>query len=262
LAGKRSHLFFNKIINNFNNLPKQHSAVPKIVCHNSAVSSKFRIAASRANGAKSRGPVTDAGKRIAALNSIHSTGPVTPEGKVIASQNATRHGLLADSLVLDGESEARFCSLLASLERELDPGSSLEDDQIAIMAVAQWRRMRLWSLEKASYIEETRRRRAANQAAGQAAGQADDPACDGETPITHLARTFRTLADESNVLHLLNRYETRFSREYLRALACIGNLRAAREQRQRESQSEERRRQRAERQAGRRNQSAADREIQ
>ncbi len=49
-----------------------------IICHNSAVSSKFRIAASRANGAKSRGPVTDEGKRIAALNTIHSPGLSRP----------------------------------------------------------------------------------------------------------------------------------------------------------------------------------------
>ncbi len=220
------------------------------------MSSKFRIAASRANGAKSRGPVTDEGKRIAALNSTRSTGPVTPEGKAVSSQNAIRHGLLADSLVLDGESEARFCGVLASLEQELQPESSLEEDQIAIMAVAHWRCMRLWSLEKATYIEETRRRRAANQTTGHAAGQAGDPASDGETPITHLARTFRALADESNVLHLLNRYETRFSREYQRALASIGNLRVAREQRERQRQSEERPARRD------RDQPAADREIQ
>jgi hypothetical protein len=194
------------------------------------VSSQFRIAASRANGAKSRGPVTDEGKRTAALNSAHSTGPVTPEGKAVSSQNATRHGLLADSLVLDGESEARFCGLLAALEQELQPESPVEDDQIAIMAVAHWRRMRLWSLEKASYIEETRRRR--NSAA---------PETEGDTAITHLARTFRALADESNVLHLLNRYETRFSREFQRALACLGNLRAVRDQRERRRRKDQNR---------------------
>ncbi len=191
------------------------------------MSSKFRIAASRANGAKSRGPVTDEGKRIAALNTIHSTGPVTPEGKFRVSQNATRHGLLADSLVLDGESEARFCSLLAAFEAELQPESQIEHDQAEIMAVAQWRRMRLWSIEKAEYIEETRRRKTA---LAQNGATVDD----GETPITHLARTFRTLADESQVLHLLNRYETRFSREYTRALACATAQRTLREQRERQ----------------------------
>ena len=147
--------------NEFNPLTSNLPTIPKIICHNSAVSSKFRIAASRANGAKSRGPVTDEGKRIAALNSTHSTGPVTPEGKFRVSQNATRHGLLADSLVLEGESEARFCGLLAAFEAELQPESQIEHDQAEIMAVAQWRRMRLWSIEKAEYIEETRRRKAA-----------------------------------------------------------------------------------------------------
>ena len=196
------------------------------------MSSKFRIAASRANGAKSRGPVTDEGKRIAALNTIHSTGPVTPEGKFRVSQNAIRHGLLADSLVLDGESEARFCSLLAAFEAELQPESQIEHDQAEIMAVAQWRRMRLWSIEKAEYIEETRRRKSALAQNGAAVD-------DGETPITHLARTFRTLADESQVLHLLNRYETRFSREYTRALACATAQRTLREHRERQLQRDQ-----------------------
>jgi hypothetical protein len=193
------------------------------------VSSKFRIAASRANGARSRGPVTDEGKRIAALNSIHSSGPVTPEGKFRAAQNAIRHGLLADSLVLEGESEDRFCALLAAFEAELQPESQIEHDQAEIMAVAHWRRMRLWSVEKAEYIEETRRRKAA-------ANQAGPEIEDGETPITHLART---LADDSQVLHLLNRYETRFSREYTPDLACATAQRTLREQRERQAQRDQ-----------------------
>lgn len=42
----------------------------------------------------------------------------------------------------------------------------------------------------------------------------------------HLARSFRSLSDESRALELLNRYETRFSREYLRALTCFKTPRA------------------------------------
>jgi hypothetical protein len=151
------------------------------------------------------------------------SGSGVPEGKSRVSQNATRHRLLADSLVLEGESDTRFCSLLAAFEAELQPESQIEHAQAEIMAAAQWCRMRLWSTEKAEYIEETRRRKAA-------ANTVDD----GETPTAHLARTFRTLGEESQVLHLLNRYDTRFSRGYTRALACATAQRTLREQRERQ----------------------------
>jgi hypothetical protein len=104
--------------------------------------------------------------------------------------------------------------------------------QAEIMAVAQWRRMRPWSIERAEYIEETRRRKSA-------LAQNGDTVDDGETSITHLARTLRALADESQVLHLLNRYETRFSREYTPALACATTQKNLREQRERQFQRDQ-----------------------
>jgi hypothetical protein len=168
------------------------------------MSSILRIASSRANGAKSRGPLTEEGKRASAANSAKSTGPVTPEGKASSSQNATRHGLLADSMVLEGESEDRFCAYLSCLEDELQPEPGIESSLVETMAVAHWRRMRIWSLEKAHYILESAKRLG-----------------DGETPIIQLARSFRSLSDQSRALELLNRYETRLSREFQRALACV-----------------------------------------
>jgi hypothetical protein len=179
--------------------------------------SPLQIAAARANGAKSRGPVTAAGKRASAANSANSTGPVTPGGKARSSQNATRHGLLSDSMVLHGESDARFCALLNTLENELQPEPGIESIQTEVMAVAHWRRMRLWSLEKALYLQETLKRQDA-----QAEHEEGD---DGETPITQLAVSFRSLADQSRALELLDRYETRYGREYLRALGCFNNQR-------------------------------------
>ncbi len=57
-----------------------------------------QIEASRANGAKSR-------------------GPVTPEGRRNSCGNALKHGLFADTIVLKGELEERFLELLADFER-------------------------------------------------------------------------------------------------------------------------------------------------
>lgn len=153
------------------------------------MTSPLGTASSRANGARSR-------------------DPVTPEGKARASQNAVRDGLLADSMVLEGESEDRFCAMLSCLRNGLQTGPGIETDQVEIMAVAHWRCMRLWSLGKAQYVEETRKRRATARE-------------DGDTAITRLARSFRSLADESRAMELLNRYEIRFNREYLRALTYL-----------------------------------------
>jgi hypothetical protein len=178
---------------------------------------ELQIAASRANGARSRGPKTTKGKRVAAANAARSTGPVTPEGKARSSQNAIRHGLLADTLVFPGESEERFCDLLTVLEHELQPEPGVETDQVHLIAAAHWRRMRLWSVEKSQYLEETSKRLAA---AGQHLEQGS-----GDTPLTQLTRSFRTLSDESHALELLNRYESRYSREYRNALACFKNHR-------------------------------------
>ena len=55
-----------------------------------------QIQASRANGARSK-------------------GPVTPAGKQNSSRSSTRHGLLCRSVVLAEESPDRFAELLAAL---------------------------------------------------------------------------------------------------------------------------------------------------
>ena len=57
------------------------------------MSTEKQIAANRANGARSR-------------------GPKTPEGKARAARNSTRHGLLARSILREGESRDRFDHLL------------------------------------------------------------------------------------------------------------------------------------------------------
>ena len=85
------------------------------------MSSILSINAFRANGAKSKGPTNPEGKLAAAANSGESTGPITPEGKAIVRRNATRHGLLADSLVLQGEAEERFIGMLSACAMNSSP---------------------------------------------------------------------------------------------------------------------------------------------
>jgi len=142
--------------------------------------------ASRANGSKSR-------------------GPVTPAGKLASSRNAITHGMLSGTIVLQGESTDRFLSLVAALHEEFQPQTPFEQSLIDNMAVARWRQMRVWGLEKAGMEHEMRRQ----------AGLSNSIST--EDPATRASLAFRTLSDDSRSIELINRYDSRYERQYYRA---------------------------------------------
>ncbi|HEY3827381.1 MAG TPA: hypothetical protein VGL82_22670 [Bryobacteraceae bacterium] len=74
--------------------------------------------ASRANGSKSRGPVTLDDKRAS------------------SSRNAEKHDLLSGAIVLEGESTDRFLSLVAALHEELQPQTHFKESLIENIAFA------------------------------------------------------------------------------------------------------------------------------
>ncbi len=150
---------------------------------------------------------TERQKQAARANGAKSRGPVTPEGKLASSRNATTHGILSGTVVLTGESEERFHALLADLHAELQPQTTVELTLVETMAVARWRQMRIWGIEKANMEHQMRAEAAAG---GEDGAPADEPA-------TRCALAFRTLSDDSHSLDLINRYESRYDRQYLRA---------------------------------------------
>ena len=145
----------------------------------------------------------------ARANGARSQGPVTPEGKQRSSQNGIRHGILANTVVLEGESKERFEELLRSLTAELQPRSTAETALVETMAVARWRLLRIWSLQKTAFdIEMARENMPASRP-------------------QRAAVVFRKLADNSRSLDLLLRYENSFDRQFSRALSLLMKLRAA-----------------------------------
>ena len=91
-------------------------------------SSKRRKQASRANGARSR-------------------GPTTPEGKSRSSYNAIRHGLLANCVVLRTEPRESFEALLNQYVERFTPLDDVEFGMIEEMASCYWRLRRGWAIE-------------------------------------------------------------------------------------------------------------------
>jgi hypothetical protein len=91
--------------------------------------SNARAAASRKNGAKSR-------------------GPKTPDGKARAAQNALRHGMRAlRYVVLPDESAAEFHALEEAFVDELAPEGALQTVLARRVAVAAWRLARADRME-------------------------------------------------------------------------------------------------------------------
>ena len=87
-----------------------------------------QIEASRANGARSRGPVTE-------------------DGKARSARKDPRKGL-AQAVLLPGESRARFNELLEHLNEALQPETAIDHLMIGKMAASHWRQIRIWDQEK------------------------------------------------------------------------------------------------------------------
>jgi hypothetical protein len=121
-----------------------------------------------------------------------------------SSRNAEKHDLLSNCVVLCGEDPVHFRKLIARLYDEFQPQSFVEEDLIDTMAVARWRQTRLWIIEKSAYdVQMSREQEQARSA--------------GHKPATLCGLAFRTLSDNSRTLDLINRYESRFDRQYLRS---------------------------------------------
>jgi hypothetical protein len=110
---------------------------------------------------------------------------------------------MTSQIFLSSESESNLRSLLGELWDEFQPRTRFEETLVEDMAAARWRRHRIMSMEKASLDHEIRKQ--------------EQFAPPGQDRATTAALAFRALADQSHSLELMNRYETRNERQFLRA---------------------------------------------
>jgi hypothetical protein len=86
--------------------------------------------------------------QAARANGAHSKGPTTEKGKQKSARNSLRHGLLAQTVVLEEESSERFLDLLAGYMEEHQPQTASQLSLVETMAVARWRQLRVWGAQK------------------------------------------------------------------------------------------------------------------
>jgi len=150
------------------------------------MSSEKRVLSSRANGARSRGPVTPAGKQASSLNAI-------------------RHGLLAKCVVLTNECRENFDILMAQHLDRYRPADDVELSVVEEMASAFWRLRRTWAIETRLYDDAINAREPGDE-------------------VGRIAGAFTDLA-ASSALALLHRYEARLHHIRQRAFKNIHILR-------------------------------------
>ena len=147
---------------------------------------------------------TESQKEASRLNGAQSHGPVTEEGKAISAANALRHGQVANTILIPGESSEEFQRLLAGQIVEFEPQTPNELMLVEAMVVAKWRQMRAWGLTAAAHAREI------HAQPDRLPETADlDMPTRAWLALEHIDKT-------GNSLRHLHQYEGRYGREFLR----------------------------------------------
>ncbi len=131
--------------------------------------------------------------RINRANAQHSTGPKSAEGKQRSSQNALRHGLTGQIVVMPGENLAAYQQHVKSFTDDLQPVGAIETNLVQSLADCSWRMNRVAVFE--------------NNVQTYAVPCGDDPIPGGLSVGTALESMSKTLSN-------LSLYTQRLSRQF------------------------------------------------
>ena len=155
-----------------------------------------QIAASRSNGAKSK-------------------GPVTPEGKGIVCHNRMVHGFRSNSIALTTEDSTVYDAHLDAYLARYAPIDKTEEDLVGLLASSMWQIMRNNSIEVALFELEISGLTESAEFEGCEYAFMDE--------YGRLALAFKKSAGD-NALELLRRYKSTAERAYHRALQAIEDV--------------------------------------
>jgi hypothetical protein len=152
------------------------------------------------------------------INGTKSHGPKTPEGKEASSHNSLKHGFTSSkTFILHCESADEYQEFLAEHIAIHQPVTAPEKELVDQMAIARWRIRRFVAAETDLLDTEMVRNR---DKVNKEFAPADS--------AVHLAMAIRSLADESRVLSLMSRYESRLQRVHDKAYAALRELQSKR----------------------------------
>ena len=161
---------------------------------------------------------TESQRKANRQNARKSTGPRTEEGKQRSAQNGLKHGLLARDAVMADEDPAEYDRQFQLLEENIFPKNAIEFALVRQIADAEWRIRRIARIEAGLVSHQ---HAYTNRDTRKWASDTILPGRDGENQLLG-----KSMADRTQALANLARYQTHMSRNQLRALNMIGKLRA------------------------------------
>ena len=145
----------------------------------------------------------------ARINGARGRGPVSEQGRARSSQNAFKHGVYSNRIILPGESTEEFFKLLHAYEEQFRPTDQLERDLIQDLADARWRIERMKRQETLEWSQATM-------------DAAQDPILN-EAPyeVLHEYAHRQRSQMKGNPLESIRRAEARYRRDFDRALKTL-----------------------------------------
>jgi hypothetical protein len=154
-------------------------------------------------------------------NALKSTGPRTQDGKMNSRQNAVRHGLTAETVVVPIEDAEDYKSFEASIVLDYDAQSAVERELVLRLASLLWRLRRATAIETRLFelvSEEP------NESA-PASNEGDIVEIFGPSRNQMIARCFLRVAHlEDGVFDRLSRYEAALWRQVGQTLFVLESL--------------------------------------
>ena len=161
---------------------------------------------------------TESQRKANRQNAKKSTGPRTEEGKARSSQNGLKHGLLARDAVMADEDPAEYDRQFQLLEENIFPKNAIEFELVRQIADAQWRLRRITRIE-AGFLTGICHR--TTRSTRKHYPDTILPGRDGENQLLG-----QSMADRTQALANLARYHSHMSRNMVRAMNLIRQLRA------------------------------------
>ena len=168
-------------------------------------------------------------------NAARSTGPKSEQGKARSSMNAVRHGLAARAALLPGEDPAELEQLAREMEADLRPAGAAERELVGRVVSLGWRLRRVARAEEALWADDDAdqmRRYEISMRVLEAGypllpGQSEDPP-DPLPGARFVARQFSPHLKAASALERLAAYEQRLDRALHAALRQLQLLRKLR----------------------------------